>query len=131
MRDIKFRAWIVDHGQTPPKGNMYYGIEDFYSNGKLLSYFEDNQITDEDFLMQYTGLKDKKGVEIYEGDIYTSYGLDGYYVVEFSTGSFIAGPLNETVRVPLGWEGNKRDVHYIETEVEVIGNIHSNPELLK
>ncbi|UXR50994.1 YopX family protein [Staphylococcus simulans] len=73
-------------------------------------------------LMQYTGLKDKNGKEIYESDIVRNlYGE--LYVVEWLDGSFV---LTEFYNG--GYD------HYIidsSTEYEVLGNIYENPELLE
>lgn len=71
MREIKFRAW---DGKR-----MYYDPNDFYlrMDGSCFDVFEgemDEPICGQPILMQYTGLKDKNGKEIYEGDIVkTSY----------------------------------------------------------
>ena len=64
-------------------------------------------------IMQYTGLKDKNGKEIYEGDILEVYGGECInYLVE-SLYSIFYDRINT------------------ELEYEIIGNIHENPELLK
>lgn len=82
---------------------------------------------DEANLMQYTGLKDKNGKEIFEGDIVKSDGRNyggSYFHVNFNHGSF-------------GIQHNNTDTWiscaipcFQEREVFVIGNIYENPELL-
>ncbi len=69
--------------------------------------------------MQYTGLKDKNGKEIYEGDV-----LSGRYIVEYKNDCFVVQEHTND------WSS----VHYVlhhNPEMEVIGNIYENPELLK
>ena len=78
-----------------------------------------------DSIMQYTGLKDKNGVEIYEGDVVTihhedspSFNAKVFYHKRW--GAFeIAGTGNT-----FGWHTDLRGC------AEVIGNIHENPELI-
>lgn len=116
MREIKFRAWnynkkkMVIDGLTMDYSNEY-GFDNLYDK-------EGNQI-EEYRIMQYTGLKDKNGKEIYEGDIvlWTNKNHDRTLKteVEFRGGTFFIGPLETTE----------------DDEPEVIGNIYENPELLK
>lgn len=81
-------------------------------------------------LCRYTGLKDKDGKEIYEGDIisfvvFDCFGNDRQYkgVVRWSDFGFVVEVSDDSF--DLGWVAAKQDV------LKVIGNIHDNPELLK
>lgn len=121
MREIKFRAW------DKHKNKMDNGFI-MNSNGEILEtmYGEIIATLPNYKLMQYTGLKDKNGKEIYEGDIIEwSLFPDGAKVrirdvVEFKRGCFIAKNRMEL----LGIKPPHR-------EIEVMGNIYENPELLE
>ena len=79
---------------------------------------------------QFTGLHDKNGVEIYEGDIYTAFGSQKYEI-RFISGSFCGGLLggDDSIFAPLGWESLEDDEDlFLSNELfkimEIIGNIH-------
>jgi uncharacterized phage protein (TIGR01671 family) len=135
MREIKYRAWHKAERHMGAvevlnleKGAFVNGVmpgkdqvtEDFTivapARGRFC-FFEDIE------LMQYTGLKDKNGVDIYEGDILRHDDLVSYQEVL--------------------WIGARISIHSLPTDddyedlwmqeskdIEVIGNIYENPELL-
>ena len=139
MREIKFRAWLTNgNGITYSNGNhMEYDVT--IQNGKYASVESgwDIQGLYDYPLMQYTGLKDKNGKEIYEGDIVEHRGV-GYTVV-WNDGASNIGEHNDKWGDQLGWYLNR------ETNVEgcydewldmssdmiyeVIGNIYENSEI--
>ena len=114
MRTIKFRAW-------DKKEKKMFDVCDLYlqtTNRYGVSFISGETFNAEDIeLMQYTGLKDKNGKEIYEGDI-----LDGGYVVEWET--------MEDNEMGFG-VGIGFNVHPdIVEDSEVIGNIYENSKLI-
>lgn len=82
----------------------------------------------EHVLMQYTGLKDKNGVEIYEGDILLIYDTNPVNDNVENEISHVHWSTERAGYVISNYSGEGFDNH---GDVEVIGNIHKNPELLK
>ena len=124
MREIKFRGKRIDNGE------WIYG---YYWDNECGNHFirvtmnNRGEITIKDYEVihetvgQYTGLKDNKGIDIYEGDILITLDFGYKFVVEFKNGCFGGdydgfSPMLKSIY----GEGGK-----------IIGNIYDNPELLE
>ena len=130
MRDIKFRCWDTENKEMLEVQELDY--EDSYNGQPMIrtTMYSDYFDTEDMILMQYTGLKDKNGKEIYEGDIVKFRFKDdreefpdliGY--IEYQT-TFTA------FRIMSNQGSFKIDITEIKF-IEVIGNIYDNPELLE
>ena len=108
MREIRFRAWI------PDLELMEYAPQ---IREKDVGNMNDIFIDDDVVFMQYTGLKDKNGVEIYEGDIIKSYFLRKNGVIEY---------VNDKVCFMAKISMN--EWHFISDlyDIEIIGNVYEN-----
>lgn len=129
MREYKFRAWdkidkrlIIDKQDFIPLIVTSKGVFKLDATCEYDRWIEiDKNRFD---LMQYTGLFDKRGIEIYEGDI-VKYDFNNLnYRIEFINAEFIARRFYENIEnlYPTEFDYGK--------ECEVIGNIYENPELL-
>ena len=79
-------------------------------------------------VMQSTGLKDKNGLEIFEGDVtcWAAEDIDG----EVSTETYVVSWDEERARFQSTAIGKDVDADEVDSDVEVIGNIYENPDLL-
>lgn len=120
MRTIKFRAWDKEHKRwvcARLEADGWHIVDDIRDAGPLSEW------------LQFTGLTDRQGKEIYEGDV-LSYGKDSRTMVKFG---FLNENDDEVMAEITGWyeehiqTGKIRPLKQVG---EIIGNIYEHPELL-
>ena len=131
MRDIKVRAWDNVHKKMITVENYecteIIDEDEFYKTPFELFLMALKWMQKKDYiLMQYTGLKDKNGKEIYEGDVVIALFYEEKepfkYTIEWVNAGF------RLCKEP--HSGYPLDIHGLH-DIEIIGNIYENPELLK
>lgn len=122
MRTMKFRAWDKESRRFL-NGDFSLGIESGEFRGKYGEVFNNIDIS------QFTGLHDKNGKEIYEGDVFKS--------ILNSLGDELMNPklVYEELRWVLKDSSKNRNFEYmdyyeVDTELEVIGNAYENHKIL-
>lgn len=129
-REIKFRAWDKDRKVLVPEIEYYWG------NFKKIGYLEvegthdgnaeQNQEVSTNFeLMQFTGLKDKNGKEIYEGDI-VKHHIFGINEVMWKAPAFWTKEVRQREA-----QEPKSTLGFPDEQYEIIGNVWENGDLLK
>ncbi|HDM9104562.1 TPA: hypothetical protein P0327_002201 [Listeria monocytogenes] len=125
MRPIEFRAFSMEH-------NMYmvgfgvlpveYTEKEFGYENEIILFTEFNGEIRciSETVGQFTGLKDKNGKKIFEGDIGWDEHNECYGVVKFEEGKFL-----------YVWENIAEDLREVADSIEIYGNIHENPDLLE
>lgn len=130
IRELKFRAWDASTSEMVKHENLAvvagegaYIVES--NEGSLVSSFRGNCL----IVMQYTGLQDSEGTDIYEGDVLSgSYGIPPVGIrapVEFHAGAFYAITSGHNPSICLLSEF----IEHIAPTVR--GNIHGSPELVE
>jgi uncharacterized phage protein (TIGR01671 family) len=126
MRDIKFRYWDKITKKLYEVGQIDWDKKTI-SPKNYIGYTQSFISFEQTELMEYTGLKDKNGVEIYEGDIVKS--LINIFVVVYEKGSFCVKGINRNQKYTIYQELMMSDK--AKLSLEIIGNNYENPELLE
>ncbi len=133
MREIKFRAWDkkgkkmieIDNIEFTWKKGKFKGGKVLYVCSKEGYEFDCNNV----ILMQFTGLKDKNGKEIYEGDVLRYGNKEDDIIIQIvwidlsDNGFKIIRQVNKNIIHDIR-------IYRFDEQAEVIGNIYKNPELL-
>ena len=121
MREIKFRAWDTLYSE------LIYDVQ-FRRDDRTFDNFLDSRYA----LMQFTGLRDKNNVPVYEGDIVKGEAKDPFVIVPMLGGlsmhniNNLGQEHNELISMPTN---DAQTASWLEESI-VIGNIYENPELL-
>lgn len=122
MKEIGYRAWLKDEKKMVEVKSIHFGTkkiiygysENSHSYGNVSCKFDDCE------LMQYTGREDKNGKKIFDGDIMQL--CNGTYpCLVYWDGKGWAWLMN----------GKRREIDLTREKMQIIGNIHDNPELLQ
>ncbi|ECX5815192.1 hypothetical protein F3341_06970 [Listeria monocytogenes] len=130
MRAIGFRGKRIDNREWVYGNLMQFEdsatfiFADERKGASTLTYahfiINNMHAIDEKTIDQYTGLKDKNGKKIFEGDVGWDEHNECYGVVKFEEGKFL-----------YVWENIAEDLWEVADSIEIYGNIHENPELLE
>ncbi|EAF2261095.1 hypothetical protein OSM89_001627 [Listeria monocytogenes] len=126
MREIEFRAFVKRKKEMFPVTDLRFNRYEKDAVGvsgcgdPYCTMCDDWYNFDDVLLMQYTGLKDKYGKKIFEGDICWEEHNECYGVVKFEDAKFL-----------YLWENIAEDLWEVADSIEIYGNIHENPELLE
>ena len=114
MREVKFRAWDIENKI------MLYPADGILPEDSGTQFWNGQDWQKKFELMQYTGIKDKNGKDVYEADVFHLPHINGFFLVEWGTYEWCD-------RGFIGFDLNAKD----SSEIEVIDNIYDNPALLK
>lgn len=130
MRNIKFRAWDTNNKNWA------------YQDGIATTFPHDIMRPDSPYqvltlnrenieLMQFTGLLDRNDVEIYEGDLVRQVKYRSDRAIGGETYEIVWSKTNASLRLKAVGEDFWLSFNQVRKNIEVIGNVHENPELLQ
>jgi len=124
-RQRKFKVWdkLAQRMIYPDKGYQQHYILDLYGRFHNL---QNGSGGDEYVVLEYTGLKDSKGTDIYEGDIYYDKIYKAYCQCIWDVERLTYRWVGKNMSLPIGPRDDDMSV-----EVKIVGNIFKHSELLK
>ena len=139
MREILFRA--KDNTYSKNHGEWLYGVPFLDDNGDLVMSSSDYKcyklFVKKETVGEYTGITDKKGNKIFEGDVFHIEKENYYGVVRYGRycNPFNDDPDKRHVGFYVEWNNRpellRRDLAFWSYECEIVGNIFDNPDLVK
>lgn len=127
-RVIKFRAWY--------NNRMLYSHNNTINKSNVQNAWFFNKVNEDDIIMQFTGLTDKNGKEIYEGDVLEFTRPYGNWQIPERHG-YITDKCEvvyeqDTCSFRLKYKGSQQKLRkHINYKYEIIGNVHEHPHLIK
>lgn len=134
MRHIKFRAWYKPYKQMCQVESLRFDGNGVYTAVLIEEPFYDRKLVEADEIVieQFTGLKDKKGTEVYQGDICSFTSKTGKHTGVVERLDNLAGFGLRMVKNNFRYTFSNLDTMGVNLDtLEVVGNIHENPELLE
>lgn len=134
MRELKIRAWHKPYKQMCQVESLRFDGNGVYTAVLIEEPFYDRRLVEADDLIieQFTGLKDKNGKDIYEGDICSFTSKTGKHVGVVEWTDNLAGFGLRMVKNNFLYTFSELDTMGVNLDtLEVIGNIHENPELVE
>ena len=123
MREIKFKAWVKELNEIREVEYINFLKKMISYPNKFCKEYYLNADFDEIELMQYTGLKDEYGDEIYEGDIVILHNSRYKVIFNMEQARFVLRDDKFEMEIPFTNNNNER--------MKIIGNIYENPELIE
>ena len=134
MCEIKVRAWYKPYKQMCQVESLRFDGNGVYTAVLIEESFYDRRLVEADEIVieQFTGLKDKNGTEIYQGDICSFTSKTGKHTGVVERLDNLAGFGLRMVKNNFRYTFSELDAMGVNLDtLEVVGNIHKDPELVE